>query len=318
MDIELSAIVPLIPDLPFSDVEGTRRDMAAMMAGYQPDLAGVLMDEHEIAGPDDSRLTLRIFRPEAPESGRPMVVDIHGGGFAMGSASLDDTTNIALARDLGCVVASVEYRLAPEHPFPAGANDCYAALTWVAEHGAEWGGDVNRIALIGESAGACLAATTALFARDRGGPAVSMLVMLEPEIDDRMATDSMVNGSDTVAWDNKQGKLSWEYYLGEHLGDPPLHAAPARTEDLHGLPPTYVTVNELDCLRDEGLEFASRLMQSGVSTELHCWSGTYHGFRVLGPDTGVARTANALLMTAIRRVFDIDIAIHKTFEEVVA
>jgi acetyl esterase/lipase len=230
----------------------------------------------------------------------PAVISIHGGGFAVGSMSLDDRVNAALAVNVGVVVVAVDYRLAPEHPFPAAADDCYATLVWLSDGASGLSVDRDRIAVLGDSGGGGLAATTALLARDRGGPAIAFQVLLEPELDDRLQTHSMRTGTNTVGWSQQQAVLSWRYYLGG-ASVPPLHAAPARTQDLSGLPPAYVTVGELDCLRDEGLEYASRLMAAGVPTELHCWPGVWHGSQYGVPTAAVSQRADASLYWALRR-----------------
>lgn len=301
MDQELAVVVPLIPDLPFDDIGATRAAVEELVGSVPPDLTGVRVDDRRVPGPPGAPdVPVRIFSPPQDGAGRPGVLDIHGGGFAMGSVALDDGANAAIVREVGAVVVSVEYRLVPEHPFPAPAEDCYAALAWFAEHAVELGVDPARIAVLGDSAGGGLAATTALLARDRGGPALAMQVLLEPELDDRLETPSMRAGTDTVGWRYSQAVLSWRYYLGG-AETPPLHAAPARTEDLSGLPPTYLTVNELDCLRDEGLDYARRLLEAGVSIELHCWPGTFHGFQTLVPTARVAQRASAALHDALAR-----------------
>jgi acetyl esterase/lipase len=301
VDPELAVAVPLIPTFPFTELEQSRRTLDELIAAFPVDLAGVRVSELRVPGPVDAPdVRVRIFTPEAAETAlRPGVLDIHGGGFAVGTVDLDDGSNAAIARDIGAVVVSVDYRLAPEHPFPAPAEDCYAALVWFAGHAAELGVDPARIAVLGDSAGGGLAATTALLARDRGGPPLAMQVLIEPELDDRLDTHSMRTGADTVGWNNEQAVHSWRYYVGDGPADP--YAAPARMADLSGLPPTYLTVNELDCLRDEGLEYARRLLVAGVSTELHCWPGAFHGFATLVPTAGVAVRAAAVLHDALRR-----------------
>ena len=304
MDPELAVVVPLIPDLPFDDIDRTRAAVEELVGSVPADLTGVRVEDRRVPGPAGAPdVPVRIFFPAGDGAARAGVLDIHGGGFAMGSVALDDGANAAIAREVGAVVVSVGYRLVPEHPFPAPAQDCYAALVWFAGHAADLGVDPARIAVLGDSAGGGLAATTALVARDRGGPAIAMQALLEPELDDRLETHSMRTGTDTVGWRRSQAVLSWRYYLGG-AEDPPLHAAPARTEDLSGLPPTYLTVNELDCLRDEGLEYAGRLLAAGVSTELHCWPGTFHGFQALVPAASVSQRASAALHDALARGLD--------------
>jgi acetyl esterase len=199
---------------------------------------------------------------------------------------------------VGAVVVSVEYRSAPEHPSPASAEDCHAALRWFAGSGAEVGVGPSRLAVLGDSVGGGLAATTALLARDRGGPALAMQVLLEPELDDRLETHSMRPGTDTAVRHRADAVKSWEFCLGGQPATP--YAAPAWMEDLTGLPPTYLTVNELDPLRDEGLEHARRLPVAGISTELHCWPGAFHGF-VLVPSAEITQRALAGLHGALRR-----------------
>jgi acetyl esterase/lipase len=300
VDGELAATVALIPDLSFAELDSTRQTLDMLVSALPADLTGVRVEDRNGPGVD-----VRIFTPEQRTAEpAPAVLDIHGGGFAVGTVALDDGPNADIVRATGAVVVSVDYRLAPEHPYPAAAEDCYAALRWLVEHADELGVDPRRIAVLGDSAGGGLAATTALLARDRGGPAVALQVLIEPELDDRLDTPSMLAGADTVGWNSAQAVLSWRYYLGDEPAD--AYAAPARMADLAGLPPTYLTVNELDCLRDEGLEYARRLLAAGVSTELHCWPGTFHGFATLVPTAAVARRATATLHDALRRGLDVD------------
>jgi acetyl esterase len=301
VDPELAAVVPLIPNLSFTDLERSRRTLADMIAAFPIDLTGVRVEDRSIPGPDGApEVPVRIFTPTTPAmEPRPGVMDIHGGGFAVGTVALDDGPNADIARAVDSVVVSVDYRLAPETPFPGPVEDCYAALVWFVGHAAELGVDPDRIAVLGDSAGGGLAATTALLARDRGGPRLAMQVLLEPELDDRLDTASMRAGSDTVGWDNNQAVASWRHYLGDTPAT--VYAAPARMVDLSGLPPTYLSVNELDCLRDEGLDYAKRLMIAGVSTELHCWPGAFHGFASLVPTAGIAVRAADGVHAALRR-----------------
>jgi acetyl esterase/lipase len=196
----------------------------------------------------------------------------------MGSIEMMDPWCQKVAADLDAIVVSVEYRLAPEHPFPAGIDDCYAALRWTAANAAELGIDPARLAIAGQSAGGGLAAGTALMARDRGGPALCFQLLEIPELDDRLDTPSMLAFQDTPLWNRPNAVWSWKHYLGpKHAGEPSPYAAPARAKDLSGLPPAYVSTMEFDPLRDEGIQYALRMLQAGVSVELHSYPGTFHG-----------------------------------------
>ena len=187
------------------------------------------------------------------------------------------------------MVVSVEYRLAPEHPFPAGLEDCYAALVWTATEAKKLGIDPERIAIAGQSAGGGLAAATALLARDRGGPKLCFQLLEIPELDDRLDTPSMLAFTDTPLWNRPNAVWSWRHYLGpDHRGEVSPYAAPARAENLAGLPPAYISTMEFDPLRDEGILYALRLLQAGVSVELHSYPGTFHGSALL-PTAEVSR-----------------------------
>jgi acetyl esterase/lipase len=184
---------------------------------------------------------------------------------------------VRFANEAGCVVVSVEYRLAPEHRFPAALDDCYAALSWTASSAAELGVDPDRIGLAGASSGGNLAAATALLARDRGEPPVAFQCLVYPTLDDRMQTAS-VQFVGTPLVDGGDVARCWEYYLGADRTDVSPYAAPGRTDDLSGLPPAYVMTAELDPLRDDGVQYAARLLEAGVSVELHQFAGAFHGF----------------------------------------
>jgi acetyl esterase/lipase len=200
---------------------------------------------------------------------------------------------------------SVEYRLAPEHPFPAGVEDCYAALRWLADNAGALGADPGRLAVAGTSAGGGLAAAVALMARDRGGPALRLQVLSIPELDDRLQTPSMTTFIDTPLWNRPNAVLSWSFYLGREADAAPgddvsPYAAPARATDLRGLPPAYVATAELDPLRDEGIAYASALMHAGVPVELHQFPGTFHGSALVST-ASVSCRQQAELLDALRR-----------------
>lgn len=299
MDPELAAALPHIPLLPFDDLTATRAAFDTFCAsGVELDLSTVDLRVASFTASDGAGIPVRIFSPRHARDLRPGILDIHGGGFAIGTAAMDDGLNIAIAHEVDAVVVAVDYRLAPEHPFPIPAQDCYEALVWMANHADELGIDPDRIAVHGDSAGGGLAATVALWARDKCGPRIAMLSLLEPELDDRCDSESMRSGRNTPVWYYDNAVLSWQYYLQGKPADG--YSAPARMEDLRGLPPTYLTVNQIDPLLDEGLEFARRLIGAGVSTEVHLWPDAYHGFDLV-ETAAISQRAGAALHSALRR-----------------
>jgi len=285
-DPELAEIVGLLPSKvewgpPESMVEA-RAAQASWSVPAEP-RADVVREDRMIPGPDgDPDVSIRIYRPaDAPDGPLPGLFEIHGGGFIVGDLTMMDGYCDAVAASFPAVVVSVNYRLAPEDPFPAPVEDCYSALQWMADNADELGIDTDRIAIAGQSAGGGLAAATVLLARDRGGPALCFQLLEIPELDDRLDTPSMHQFVDTPLWNRPNAQRSWSWYLGSDdapgSADVSPYAAPARCEDLSGLPPAFVSVMEFDPLRDEGIIYAMRLLEAGVSTELHAYPGTFHG-----------------------------------------
>ena len=232
----------------------------------------------------------------------PGLLDIHGGGFVVGNIEMEHYLAARLVHTLGIVLVAVEYRLAPEDPFPAGIEDCYAALEWMEKEAPNLGIDTQRLGIYGQSAGGGLAAGLALMARDRGGPPICFQFLGIPELDDRLDTPSMVQFTDTPMWHRPNAIKSWQYYLGDKAGggDVSYYAAPARATDLSNLPPAYVCTMEFDPLRDEGILYALALLQAGVPVELHQYPGTFHG-SALVPTAAVSRRSSDELVDALRR-----------------
>jgi acetyl esterase/lipase len=201
------------------------------------------------------------------------------------------------------VTVTVEYRLAPEHPYPAAVEDCFAALRWLAADGGGLGIDLERIALYGASAGGGLALATALRARDAGGPRPCFVMAIQPMIDDRHVTPSAreFHGLGPAFYDRKANQVSWGHYLGGRQAD--QYAAPARAVDLAGLPPTFIDVGELDLFRDEDTDFARRLAASGVATEFHLYPGAIHSFDSLAPTLDISHLALEARRFAFARAF---------------
>jgi acetyl esterase/lipase len=312
IDPELRPIAEMVPDTSFEDYQTARSMIEELIALAAPtiDESDLLIDECQIPGHDGGpAVRIRIYRPARREAVTPGLIYIHGGGFVVGSLDSEHGMVVSLCRDLGILIVSVGYRLAPENPFPAGLDDCYAALCWTATNADTLKVDRNRIGVIGQSAGGGLSAALALMTRDRQGPKLRFQFLGIPELDDRLETHSMKMFTDTPLWNRPNAILSWKYYLGDRFApgsnNVPYLAAPARAEDLSGLPPAHVTTMEFDPLRDEGIEYALRLLRAGVSVELHSYPGTFHG-STLVTNAAVSKREQEEMRVALRRGLSID------------
>lgn len=246
--------------------------------------------------------SVRIYRPEGTPSGAGLLW-IHGGGFILGGAKLDNRTCGALARDLGLVVVSVEYRLAPEHPFPAALDDCYEAWQWFQLQAAELGVDPARIAVSGQSAGGGLSAALVQRVHDAGGVQPAAQALFCPMLDDRTAIRHELDGIEYPLWPNRSNRAGWSWYLGQPAGalNLPPYAAAARRTDLAGLPPAWISTGDIELFYDEDCRYAERLQQAGVPCQLHVTTGAPHGFEVLVPNAPVAQ---AMFLSAYRFLCD--------------
>lgn len=238
-------------------------------------------------------VVVRVHRPVGVDGDLPCVYWMHGGGLVLGSHEQDDARFDRWCTLFGCVGVSVEYRLAPETPYPGPLDDCYAGLRWVHDNANEIGVDRSRIGIGGNSAGGNLAAGLALLARDRGELPVAFQLLIYPMIDDRQMTASS-QWLDPI-WPPSANRYGWTAYLGAAKGGPdvPIYAAAARATDLVGLPPTLISVGAIDGFSDEDIDFAVRLRHAGVPVELHVYPGAPHGFDSLAPTSVIARRANA-------------------------
>jgi acetyl esterase len=254
--------------------------------------------EHADAG---GAVPVRIYRGgAAPEAKLPVAVYCHAGGFALGDLETDHRQCLELARRARCAVVSVDYRLAPEHPYPAALDDAVAALNWVAANATQLGFDPARLAVAGSSAGATLAAGLAQRAADGAVPPVAFQLLHQPVLDDR-PTASMAEFRATPAFDADAAGLMWRHYLAGQ--DPSPAAVPARRSELRGLPTALITCAEIDPFRDEAVEYALRLLRCGVPTELHVFPGVCHGFDSLLPDWSVSQRLFALQADALAAAF---------------
>lgn len=309
VDKELLPILDMAPDMRIATdtLPGARAVIAEMTAmGLALADSSVAVTEHLVPGHGDAPdVRLLLYRPEGLSAPAPVLLQIHGGGFVFGTAQLGDPRNRAMAQSVGCAVASVEYRLAPETPFPGGLEDCYAALVWLAEHADELGLDRGRIAVRGESAGGGIAAALAILARDRGGPPLRFQMLIYPMLDDRTVIGEPHPYAGEFVWDGPSNHFGWLSWLGREPGSaevPPL-AAPARITDLTGLPPTFIAAAALDMFVEENLDFARRLLRAGIPTELYLAPGAFHGFEAMAPEAGVSRRFIACGDDALRRAF---------------
>ncbi len=247
-------------------------------------------------------IPVRLYLPDDIRPA-PVLVFFFGGGWVLGSLAAVDPVCRRVANATPCAVVSVAYRRAPENPFPAALEDCYTATRWVAERGAEFGLDPERLAVGGASSGGNLAAAVALLTREREGPALALQLLVYPPLDHRADTPSMRETLDPVFFGREDLAWCWFNYLAEPAdGDNPL-ASPLRAQELHGLPPALVITAELDPLRDQGELYAARLTEAGVSTELVRFDGAVHGFFSKADRFDAGAEAQALAAAALRRVF---------------
>ncbi|MFN8081306.1 MAG: alpha/beta hydrolase [Kineosporiaceae bacterium] len=289
-----------------ADIVARRAAVAELLAAVEvPPNPRVTRADRTVPGPDGAPpVPVRIYRPVDAAGVLPGVLFIHGGGMIMGDLDGEDDVASLICDEVGAVVVSVDYRLAPEHPYPAGLDDCYAALVWTARQAGELGIDPDRIAVYGGSAGGGLTIATVLTARDRGYPRVCFQMPIYPMIDDRHDTPSSHEIIDIGIWDRAGNIEAWAWYLGGAAADG--YAAPARAEDLTGLPPTFIDVGTVDLFRDEDIAFATRLMQAGVPTELHVYPGSYHASEHFAVEAELSQRIRATRIAALRR------ALHQT------
>jgi len=257
----------------------------------------------------DTELLMKIYEPvNRSNTALPALLWIHGGGYLMGHPDFDDSLCEQFVLTANCLVCSIDYRLAPEHTYPAAIEDCYSGLKWMAEHTDELQIDAARLAIGGASAGGGLTAALAILARDRGGPNLIFQMPLYPMIDDRNVTPSSqeINKNNFPnVWNREMNQQAWGMYLGTAAdGEVPSYAAAAREQDLTGLPPTYTCVGDLDVFRDETINYVARLSQADVPVEFHLYPGCFHGFDVIFNDTEISNRARNEYIQALARALN--------------
>lgn len=306
LDPELRALVEGFPAMSWSaELLPQIRAMLDQMAAAMP-LPDLPVYVESRAAPrlgEAGDVPVILHRPRGDARPKPALLDIHGGGFVAGAARHAAARHSRLAHDLDCVIVSVDYRLAPEAPYPAALDDCFSALFWLYDQAETLGVDPARIAVGGDSAGGGLAAALAIMARD-AGLMLAAQILTYPMLDDR--TGSTVAAGPLAGeylWDAASNRFAWQCYLGRAPGGKAQgYAAAARIEDLSGLPPAFIAVGQLDLFVEEDVDYARRLLRAGVATELHLYPGAVHGFDLVA-DARCAIAYEQARLGALRRAF---------------
>jgi acetyl esterase len=286
VDAGLRRAMALLPRLDYADPARVRATMRrytrlAQSTGlWKSKDERVKVEDRSVMSAGGIAVPVRCYFPHARSNPCPAIVFFHGGAFVIGDLDFEHSRCLEMAAETSCIVISADYRLAPEHPFPAGFDDCCAVFEWTTTHAADLGVDAKRVAVAGASAGGALAAAVTLAARDRGLTQAAFQMLIYPVTDDRMTAPSMTAFIDIQGWNRRNSEHMWRHYLGGSM-DISHYAAPARAANLADLPPAYVMTAELDALRDEGIAYAQRLLEAGIAVELHHFAEAFHGFDTL-------------------------------------
>ena len=283
---EIRKIFRLIPPLPFHSKLFVRlNNLLVRMLPTAKSVAGLALQQQPL-----THGALRIYRPTRRLSGAGLLW-IHGGGMMTGRAAQDDRICSGFAQQLGLVVYSVDYRLAPRYPFPAALDDCMDAWWWVLNNAHDHGVEATRIAIAGQSAGAGLAASLAHKIFDLGDVQPAALALFSPMLDDRTAARRELDALNHRIWNNRSNRAGWSAYLGQNAGakEPPAYAVPARRDQLAGSPPTWIGIGDIDLFAEESQAYAERLRSAGVHCDLHLAPMAPHAFETIAPESSIAR-----------------------------
>jgi len=300
----------LFPEMNFSaeslpQIRTTFKEMNAQIT--VPEFPDISVSERHVPGPQAAPdVRVLVYIPKNVVALMPALLWIHGGGYVIGDADQADLRVKNIVSATNCVAVSVDYRLAPETPHPGPIEDCYAALKWLYTNASDLGVDTTRIAIGGDSAGGGLAAGLALLTRDRGEVPLVLQLLIYPMLDDRTVTTPDPHPyTGEYIWTAESNRFGWTALLGQEPGSPGVspYAAAARAEKLEGLPPAFIGVGPLDLFLEEDMEYARRLMRAGVSTELHVYPGTFHGFPIV-PDSRVSQAFARDYLSALARAFN--------------
>jgi acetyl esterase/lipase len=250
-----------------------------------------------------SRVRMRVYRPKTMTGSAPAMVWLHGGGYIVGRPEQDDAYCIDYVRETGMVIFSVDYRCAPEHPFPAALDDVYTALKWVKSNAAQQDVDPDRIAVGGESGGGGLAAALTQLAVDRNEIKPAFQLLIYPMLDDRSAVRRDLGDHKYLVWSQESNRFGWESYLGNECGAADIrpYSVPARRKDLSALPPAWIGVGSLDLFHDEDIDYAQRLKECGVPCDLEVVQGAFHGFDLSGPQLKVVKDFRRSQINALKK-----------------
>jgi acetyl esterase len=290
------------PPIEDVSVEEARQASAAMaeMQGAPEPVAKV--EDRNLPGPGGD-IPVRIYVPDG-KGPLPVLAYFHGGGWVVGGIESSDSLCRTLANAAGCIVVSVDYRLAPEHPFPAAADDAYAATRWIAANAAGFGGDPSRLAVSGDSAGGNLAAVVSLMARDRREPAIRFQLLIYPVTDAACDSPSYSENADGYFLTKAAMRWFWNHYVPNDTDRMHAYASPLHAGNFADLPPALVITAEFDPLRDEGERYAERLRAAGVPVQLARYDGMIHGFFTMGSVLDQGRTAVARAAAALREALE--------------
>jgi acetyl esterase/lipase len=309
VDPELVPALELLPDADLNQetlpiIREFMEKMTAEINSQLPVVEGITQEDRLIPGPEGAPdVRIRIYKSTEQTEKLPAFFWIHGGGYVMGDIDRDDYGIKLRMKEADCITVSVDYRRAPETPFPGPVEDCYAALKWCFDHADEIGVDSSRIAIGGASAGGGLAAALALLVRDRAEMGVVFQMLIYPMIDDTNVVPANETLPDTHIWSRANNLFGWTSYLGKTPGGDGVspYAAAFRASDLTGLPPALIVVGDLDLFVSEDIEYARRLIQAGIPTELHVYTGAYHGFNGIAPEAAVSQRCNATCTKALKK-----------------
>jgi acetyl esterase len=300
------AFPPIRPDSREADIRQRYEAVGTQVIAQELEQVGAVHDR-SIPGPDGD-VPVRVYQPRRTgDDPTPLVLFCHGGGFVLCGLDSHDAVCRAICNASACVVVAVDYRLAPEHPFPAGVEDCYAALQWVVAHASDIDGDADRVAIVGDSAGGNLAASVALMARDRDGPRLRQQVLIYPMLNPRADTPSHLHTGSGYYLVTEEVQWFWSQYTSKDNWRNP-YAAPTSASDLSGLPPALVVTAENDPLRDEGEAYAAALKAAGVDVTLHRYDGMFHSFMSFLAELEEARALMAEIAAVLGRAFGSDLS----------